>query len=95
MGKLLEQYKSEYKAAILAGTVKKNKKTGYVLRPELWITIKYMDDHNVRPWDPEFSDFIDDTLLADTALGAVIATGLEIIGKSMRDCDHADLFSLK
>lgn len=89
MGKLLEQYQAEYneyKAAVRAGIVEKNEKTGYVVRPEVWITRKYFDDHNIHSGnDPKFSDFINDTLLTDIAFGEVIATGLEIIAKGMRD----------
>ncbi len=83
MGKLLEQYQAEYNSAICADIVKKDKKPNYIVKPEVWITFKYMTDNNINPWDPGFPDFIDKTILVDPALGAVIAAGLDSIAESM------------
>lgn len=59
---LYEEYYLQYKEAInlsLAGAMARNEKHDLVVKPEIWIGMKFMSDRGVKPWDKEkFADLL-------------------------------------
>lgn len=49
---LYEDYYTQYRAAV-SRDVAKGKKTDYVVRDFMWITMKFLSDRNVEPWENE------------------------------------------
>ena len=77
MGKLLEQYSAEYKAAISTGL----QKNEMVAKPEVWMMFKYFNDNQIDPWDAGFDAFWENTATEDPEFWAVIAHGFELVTK--------------
>ena len=75
MGKLLDNYMTEYKAAIAPGLTKGH---DLVIPPELWIYFRWEQDAGVRPWDKDkHRKALTNAMLQDPEFGQVLTAGME------------------
>lgn len=52
MGRIYNKYKKQYLDEIYYPN--KDKKDIAIVKPNIWITMKYLDDNNLEPWEDEF-----------------------------------------
>ena len=85
MGKLLDKYTQEFNETIKASIDKTIKETGkrpeLMVKPAVWIAMKYLDDNQTTPFSPQIRDFFMDTVLREPEFGEVVASGLLEISK--------------
>lgn len=86
---LYTKYREQYQLAISNlpredGTLKPQ--NPYLIKPEIWITMKYLEDNDCNPWDERFKELVEELkVMGEQDLLAAIATTLEIFNERVSD----------
>ena len=89
MGKILDQYEKMYNEVIHTSVEDTIKRTGersaLVVKPSVWMTMKYLEDNAVTPWSPNYRSFFNESMLRDPEFGQCLVDGLITMKRGVPD----------